>query len=67
VSDLQPMLDRSRYTDEEWEYASEGRCDWADAQFQYLERCGDPSDPDSFYRYCTFHDGVARECPGYGR
>jgi hypothetical protein len=64
---LQPLLDRSRYTDEEWEYASSGRCDWEVATYPRLERCGKPSDPDSFYRYCTAHDRMARDCsPNYG-
>lgn len=61
MSDLQPLLSRDRYTDEEWEYATSGRCGWADAQFQHLQCCGDPSNPNSTYRYCTFHDDVARE------
>ena len=64
---LQPLVDRSRYTDEEWEYASSGRCDWETATYPHLTRCGEPSDPDSFYRYCDEHDEEARESPGYGR
>jgi hypothetical protein len=40
MTDLQPLLDRSRYTDEEWEYASSGRCDWETATYPRLERCG---------------------------
>jgi hypothetical protein len=67
MSDLQPLLDRSRYTDEEWEYASSGRCDWEVATYPSLERCGQPSSPDSVYRYCAEHDEDAREQGGYGR
>jgi hypothetical protein len=58
---LQPLLARNRYTDEEWEYASAGRCDWVVATYPRLERCGEPSDPDSFYRWCTDHHRQARD------
>lgn len=64
---LQPLLDRSRYSEEEWEYASAGICDWETANYPGLERCGEPSDPASFYRYCREHDQDARERPTYGR
>jgi hypothetical protein len=67
VSDLQPLLARDRYTDVEWEYASSGRCNWSDAQYQHLQWCGKPSDPNSPYRLCTFHDGCAQDYSGYGR
>jgi hypothetical protein len=58
---LRPLLDRNRYTDEEWAYASTGRCDWGVATYPTLARCGQPSDPDSFYRWCTGHDRQARD------
>jgi hypothetical protein len=65
--DLQPLLDRNRYTDEEWAYASAGRCDWEVANYPRPERCGQPSSPNSFYRYCDDHDRQARDCsPNYG-
>lgn len=67
MTDLQPLLDRNRYSDEEWEYASSGRCDWEIANYPNLQRCGKSSDPGSFYRYCTEHDEDAQESPGYGR
>lgn len=61
-------MPRNRYTADEWEYASSGRCDW---ETEYggvrgVSRCGDPSDPDAVYGYCTGHDGEAREYPTYG-
>lgn len=69
--DLMPLLARGRYTDEEWEYASSGRCDWITEMGMVpgrIVRCGHPSDPDSFYRFCTRHDEDARdESPNYGR
>lgn len=61
MSDLQPLLDRSRYSDEEWEYASSGRCDWETANYPRLRRCGKPSSSASFYRYCNDHDRAARD------
>lgn len=66
---LQPMLDRGRYSDEEWEYASSGRCDWVIESGMWpgrVVRCGEPSDPGSFYRYCTEHDEDAQDDPAYG-
>jgi hypothetical protein len=75
--ELMPLLDRSRYTDEEWEYASSGRCDWEVATYPRLERCGKPSSPKSFYRWCDEHDQERRDedaylaqwghAPNYGR
>lgn len=66
-ADLQPLLDRNRYTDEEWKYASSGRCGWVVATYPSLQHCNQPSDPDSFYRYCTEHDREARDdTPNYG-
>lgn len=62
MTTLQPLLARSRYSDEEWAYASAGVCDWEVATYPSLQRCGQPSDPDSFYRYCTDHDQDARDC-----
>lgn len=56
MSDLQPLLDRSRYTDEEWQYATSGRCGWG-----ALALCGYPSSPGSVYRFCAEHDVMARE------
>jgi hypothetical protein len=68
VTALQPLLDRGRYSDEEWKYASSGRCDWETANYPSLQRCGRPSDPGSFYRYCKRHDAEARDTsPNYGR
>lgn len=66
---LQPLLDRNRYTDEEWALSSSGRCDQV---VEYgngrgIVHCGEPSDPTSFYRYCADHDEEARESPRYGR
>lgn len=61
MSDLRPMLDRGRYSDEEWEFASAGICDWETANYPSLQRCGQPSDPGSFYRYCAKHDEDARD------
>ncbi len=66
---LRPLLARNRYTDEEWAYASSGHCDWEAELGMHprIVRCGKPSSPDSFYRYCTDHDEQARESPRYGR
>jgi hypothetical protein len=63
MSDLQPLLARDRYGDEEWEYASSGRCDWEVELGMHprILRCGKPSSPDSFYRWCDEHDAEARE------
>lgn len=61
VSNLQPLLARNRYTDEEWALSSTGRCDWLTATYPRMEWCGQPSDPNSFYRWCTEHDRDARE------
>lgn len=58
---LQPLLARSRYTDEEWALASAGRCDWNTATYPRLTHCGQPSDPGSFYRFCSDHDREARD------
>jgi hypothetical protein len=66
-ADLQPLLDRGRYTDEEWDLASAGLCGWLTANYPRLEWCGQPSDPDSHYRCCTPHDQEAREDRGYGQ
>jgi hypothetical protein len=59
--DLQPLLARDRYTDEEWGYASSGRCDWIVATYPSLKRCGEPSSPESLYRWCAVHDQEARD------
>lgn len=67
MSPLQPLLARDRYTDEEWEYASSGRCGMDVANYPRLEHCGQPSDPRSFYRMCTEHDEDARYDPTYGQ
>jgi len=67
MSHLRPLLARGRYTDEEWEYASAGICDWETATYPELERCGQPSDPNSHYRYCAEHDDQAHDNPSYGR
>jgi hypothetical protein len=62
VSSLYPLLARDRYCDEEWEYATSGRCD---REVEYgngrgIIRCGLPSSPASFYRWCDEHDLEAR-------
>jgi hypothetical protein len=67
MSELKPLLDRDRYSDEEWEYASSGRCGWYVANYPGDEWCEKPSDPKSYYRYCTEHDDEAREHPTYGQ
>lgn len=68
---LYPLLDRGRYTDEEWELASAEMCNWV-SQFGFRGRwvhCGQPSDPESFYRWCAEHDMQARDDnpEAYGR
>lgn len=67
MPDLQPLLSRIRYDDEEWELASAGRCarliPWPPGIGTW---CGEPSDPDSFYRWCAEHDQEAREVNPYG-
>ncbi len=60
MSELMPLLARNRYSDEEWEYASSGRCDWETANYPRLQRCGVASDPKSFYR------SLARGLPSSG-
>lgn len=69
MSASQPLLARGRYTDVEWEYASSGRCD---REVEYgngrgIIRCGRPSDPGSFYRYCSEHEEGARDYPPYDK
>jgi hypothetical protein len=63
MPDLQPMLARSRYSDEEWEFASSGRCDREVELGMHprVVRCGEPSSPASFYRWCARHDREAYE------
>lgn len=61
VRDLQPLLARDRYTDEEWELSSAGLCDAYVANYPRDEWCGAPSSPKSFYRWCEEHDQEARE------
>lgn len=64
---LQPLLDRSRYSDEEWAYAKAGKCGWYVANYPRDEWCEKPSSPKSFYRYCEDHDRCARdESANYG-
>lgn len=62
MSALRPLLDRDRYTDDEWALASAGRCDWITESGAWVRiaRCGKPSDPGSFYRFCPEHDCDAR-------
>jgi hypothetical protein len=68
MTDLQPLLARNRYTDEEWALSSAGKCDWLTATYPGLEWCEQPSSPRSFYRWCTEHDDEARDDPrSYGR
>jgi hypothetical protein len=64
---LQPLLDRDRYSDAEWLLSSNGRCGSLVADYPRLTWCLEPSDPGSFYRYCTEHDRHARdESTNYG-
>lgn len=69
MTDLQPLLSRDRYSDEEWECATSGRCgacvEFGNSRGVIL--CEEPSDPNSYYRYCTGHDEDAREHPTYGK
>lgn len=58
---LQPLLDRDRYTDEEWALASTGRCSYNTASYPALTWCGRPSSAASFYRWCDEHDREERE------
>ncbi len=63
MPELQPLLDRGRYTDEEWELSSAGLCDTV---IEYgngrgVVHCGQPASPLSFYRWCTEHDQDARD------
>ncbi len=72
MTTLQPLLSRNRYTDEEWQYASSGRCDRETEYGMWpgtIKRCGKPSSPDSFYRWCDNHDRQARDDDpaAYGR
>ncbi len=72
MTNLQPLLARNRYTDEEWALASSGLCDWVTEYGMYPGRvvhCGKPSSPRSFYRWCDEHDAEARhDNPGaYGQ
>jgi hypothetical protein len=67
-----PLLSRDRYSDDEWEYASSGRCDTVTEYGMHpgrIVRCGKPSSPDSYYRWCEDCDAEARlEDPhSYGR
>ena len=57
---LQPLLSRDRYTDEEWAPSSASRCDWITATYPRPVWCGKPSDPNSFYRWCSEHDQESR-------
>ncbi|MET0415014.1 MAG: hypothetical protein ABW022_03205 [Actinoplanes sp.] len=66
MTTLQPLLARDRYSDEEWEYASAGRCIWV-WPVPSQNYCLGPSDPQSHYRFCTPHDVEVREDPLYGR
>ncbi len=71
MGDLQPLLARDRYSDDEWALASAGRCDWETELGMHprILRCGKPSSPRSFYRWCDEHDQEARhDNPGaYGQ
>jgi hypothetical protein len=62
TADLWPLLDRDRYTDEEWELSSAGLCDVVtDDTYGTITRCGAPSSPASAYRWCDDHDRQARD------
>lgn len=67
MTSLQPLLARDRYSDEEWKYATSGRCGWYTANYPADEWCEQPSSPRSFYRFCEEHDADAREHPTYGK
>ncbi len=71
MSTLQPLYERDRYTDEEWELAVAGRCSWNEnvPGRRELHYCGWLADPDSAYRFCGTHDWAIREDYGadYGR
>jgi hypothetical protein len=70
TADLQPLLDRDRYTDEEWALSSAGLCDEVIEYGMHPGRivhCGERSSPVSVYRLCASHDEDARQSPGYGR
>jgi hypothetical protein len=69
MTTLQPLLSRDRYSDPEWELASAGKCNWDIANYPHITRCGKPSDPNSFYRWCTEHDQESRyyDPQSYGR
>lgn len=71
MTQLQPLLDRSRYTDEEWALSSAGRCDWVieSGMTPRVVHCEEPSEPTSFYRWCAGHDDEARtdNPSAYGR
>jgi len=60
VTVLFPLLERRRYTDEEWKLAVTGRCDRHIAPYPRLVFCGRRSSPDSFYRWCAGHDAEVR-------
>ena len=62
-----PLLSRDRYSDEEWAYASSGRCGWYTANYPGDAWCGASSSQKSFYRFCEEHDDDAREHPTYGK
>jgi hypothetical protein len=68
---LQPLLSRDRYTDEEWALSKAGLCN-EPVEFgngRGVIHCKQPTDPKSFYRWCTEHDEEAREQDprAYGR
>jgi hypothetical protein len=69
MTELQPLLARNRYSDEEWAYAIAGLCDWETANYPRLARCGRASNQNSLYRWRTEHDERARRDnpDGYGR
>jgi len=65
--DLQPLLARERYSDEEWKLSSAGLCDVVieSGMGPYVKYCEQPSDANSFYRWCTEHDQEARDTDVY--
>jgi hypothetical protein len=61
VTDLRPLLDPDRYTDEELALSEQGLCSEVVADYPSIQRCAEPSSPDSPYRFCAHHDEQARE------
>jgi hypothetical protein len=67
VDGLQPVLEEDLYAVEQEALARNGLChekiavESGDGSPETVMFCGRPSDPDSFYRFCTGCDSVRRE------